>query len=229
MVSEYTLKARVFPTILTCLPLILFANALLEYEVKDWLDSSVFASLFGSGSVSLAVVFLLAQINRFIGAEVVQRLLSGDELDFPTTRMLLPDNPLISEELRNALLLKIKKKMGYEIPTVLDAENEPKIRRQIADSIRAMREKTRGNKLLLQHNIEYGFARNLVAGCLVALLVSSLNIWLYQHELMTEIGYKISTAYCSISLILLLVSPWVIERYGIKYARLLFQAYLDSK
>lgn len=229
MVSEYTLKARVFPTILTSLPLILLSNALLEYEVKDWLNSSEYAALFGRGSVSLAVVFLLAQINRFIGAEVIQRLLSGDEVNFPTTRMLLPNNPLISDALRDALLLKIKKKMGYEIPTCIDTENEPRVRRLIVDCVREMRGKTRANKLLLQHNIEYGFARNLIGGCLVALLVSILNMWLYQYELLTEIGYKISAAYCSTALIFLLISPWVLERYGIKYARLLFQAYLESK
>ena len=229
MVSEYTLKARVFPTILTSLPLILLSNALLEYEVKDWLNSSDYAALFGRGSVSLAVVFLLSQVNRFIGAEVIQRVLSGDELNFPTTRMLLPSNPLISDALRDALLAKIKTKMGYQIPTSIDTEAEPKVRRLIADCVRVMREKTRGNKLLLQHNIEYGFARNLVGGCLVAVFVSGLNMWLYDYQLLSEIGYKISTAYCAVSAVLLMLSPWVLERYGVKYARLLFQAYLDSK
>ena len=229
MVSEYTLKARIYPTILTSLPLILLSNALLEYEVKDWLNSSEYATLFGKGSVSLAVVFLLAQINRFIGAEVIQRMLSGDELNFPTTRMLMSNNPLISDELRASLLSKIKKKMGYEIPTSIDAESESSVRRLIADCVSQMREKTRGNKLLLQHNIEYGFARNLVGGCLVAALVSGLNMWLYEHQLLTELSYKISTAYCVISTITVVFSPWVLERYGIKYARLLFQTYLDTK
>ena len=179
--------------------------------------------------LSLAVVFLLAQINRFIGAEVIQRMLSGDELNFPTTRMLMSNNPLISDELRASLLSKIKKKMGYEIPTSIDAESESSVRRLIADCVSQMREKTRGNKLLLQHNIEYGFARNLVGGCLVAALVSGLNMWLYEHQLLTELSYKISTAYCVISTITVVFSPWVLERYGIKYARLLFQTYLDTK
>lgn len=229
MTSEYTLKARIFPTILAVLPTILLSNAVFDCQVKDWLNASDYSALFGKGAVDLAVVYLLAQVNRLIGAEIFQRLVSSDETNFPTTRMMLPGNQYLSDSFRSAIAAKIKKTLGLELPVVVAPYDDRAARRLIVDAVRHMREKTRGHQLLLQHNIEYGFARNLIGACPLALLAACTNIYLYQYGLLPAWGYKASIFYANASMLLMLLSPWILERYGVRYARILFQAYLDSK
>ena len=52
----------------------------------------------------------------------------------------------------------------------LEAETQKRV--MIARIVGQIRTKLKGNKMLLQHNIEYGFFRNFVGGCLIALLIS---------------------------------------------------------
>ena len=42
----------------------------------------------------------------------------------------------------------------------------------IARVVGQIREMMRDNKMILQHNIEYGFFRNLLGGCVVASIIS---------------------------------------------------------
>ena len=232
MISEYTLKARIFPAILTSLPLIVLINATFDSQVHQWLNSDDYAALFGKGTLAIAIVFALSQFNRFVAAEVFERLISKDETNFPTTRLLLPNNDKLSDTTRKAIGKKVNQDFGQELPSSVTPSKESKARRQISDIVRMMRERTRGHKLLLQHNIEYGFARNLIGACPLVLLVSGANIYLYKQHVFDAFpvwGYRASIAYSIAAVGMMVLSKVILDRYGIRYARVLFQAYLDAK
>lgn len=232
MIPEYTLKARIFPAIITSLPLILLVNATFDSQVHQWLNSDDYTALFGKGTLAIAIVFALSQFNRFVAAEVFERLISKDETNFPTTRLLLPDNDKLSDATRKNIGIKVQKDFGQELPSRVTPTKEPKARRQISDIVRMMRERTRGHKLLLQHNIEYGFVRNLIGACPFVLLVSGANIYLYKYDVLSTLpiwGYRASIAYAIAAILMMVLSKVILDRYGIRYARILFQAYLDAK
>lgn len=232
MISEYTLKARIFPAIISSLPLIILVNAIFDSQVHQWLNSDDFTALFGKGTLAIAIVFALSQFNRFVAAEVFERLISKDETNFPTTRLLLPGNDKLGDSTRKAIGTKVHKDFGQELPNRVTPSKESQARRHISDIVRMMRERTRGHQLLLQHNIEYGFARNLIGACPLALLAAGANIYLYKHQIFDTIpawGYRASVAYSIAAIFMMLLSKVILDRYGIRYARVLFQAYLDAK
>ena len=62
--------------------------------------------------------------------------------------------------------------------------NELTCRKQVVTAVSQIRNSLRENKLLLQHNIEYGFFRNFLGGSLIA-IVFSIAILIYgniQHD-----------------------------------------------
>ena len=232
MISEYTLKARIYPAILTSLPLILFTNATFDSQLHQWLNDNDYAALFGKGSLAIAIVFALSQFNRFIAVAVFEHLISKDETNFPTTRLLLPDCDLMSDAMRKAIDSKVQKDFGVQLPATVISTESTKARRHIADVVGRMRERTRGHKLLLQHNIEYGFVRNFIGACPLVLLVSGTNIILYTYKVLPSFppwGYLASIAYAITAILMMALSKVVLDRYGIIYARVLFRAYLDAK
>ena len=63
-----------------------------------------------------------------------------------------------------------------------EEDNDDEERKQIINAVAQIRNNTRGNVLLLQHNIEFGFMRNLIGSSLLAFLISGFSIY-YFHEL----------------------------------------------
>jgi len=218
MISEYTLKARIFPAIITSLPLILLANSIFDSQVHQWLNSDDYTALFGKGTLATAIVFTLSQFNRFIAAEIFEQLISKDETNFPTTRLLLPNDDKLSEATRRAIGIKVRMDFGQELPSNVIPSDEPKVRRHISDIVRMMRERTRGCKLLLQHNIEYGFARNLIGACPLVVITSGVNIYLFKHQVFSSFpvwGYRASIAYLITAILMMVLSKVILDRYGI--------------
>lgn len=229
MISEYTLKARIYPAVLTSLPVILLVNLVFDTQTRVWLGSDDLAALFGKGTLGLAVVFLLAQTGRFFGAEVFERLHFKDETAFPSTRLLLPGCNELSDQLRQLVTEKIKKDFKLQLPDIVQDGEEQAIRRLITDAVRRMRERVGKHKLLLQHNIEYGFFRNLIGAGPMTLAASLGNIYLFNTGTAGTGVFKASIAFAATSILLMVSSGFVMNRLGTRYARVLFQSYLEAK
>ena len=71
--NQYFIRARLFPTILTAIPLIIFINYVLNKELYPSLNQiySILPTLTGFG-ISEAIIFLSIQINRIISKELFQ-------------------------------------------------------------------------------------------------------------------------------------------------------------
>ena len=52
-------------------------------------------------------------------------------------------------------------------------------KRRIRDAVGLIRSRVKDGHLLLQHNLEYGFIRNLFGGSILAFVVSVVSILLY--------------------------------------------------
>lgn len=228
MSSVYTLKARLAPTALAATPLLLLCNALFDIQANQWLESGTMVALFGKGTATAALVFLMMQVNRLIGLEIFQRWVSQDELNFPTSRWLVRTNIEMSPLQRQSIDKKLQQ--DFQIGLLPASMGDtPEVRRHNADLVGRVRLFVGSPPKLLQYLIEYGFFRNLIGASVPVLAASLANAYLFSVGLLPVWAYHLTLGYSVVAGALVCLARPIIERLGIQYARVLFQCYLDIK
>lgn len=228
--TPYYIKARLFPTLLTVIPLLILLNVIVAPLYHDSL-SQIFdvLPLITNSGLSGALIFLMVQVNRLVSKEVFQRFYFQDENKMPTTNHLLWSNTIIEKQTK----IKIREKIQVHYDIILMDEEEESLneltcRKQIMTAVSQIRNSLRGNTLLLQHNIEYGFFRNLLGGSLVAIFFSIIILIyaLVHHDTtLTITGVILGVLY----LIPILLSKMFIHRYGYYYSKILYDQFLSIK
>lgn len=228
-INNYYFKARLFPTVLTSIPAIILYNKFVASLYHDKLEN-IFSILPTITDIilSLAIVFLLVQLNRFLSKEIFQRLYFNDENYMPTTNFLLKSNKELETSIKQKIEEKIKSKFDINLLTAVEeSTDEPRARKLIATTVSQIRNVLRDNALLLQHNIEYGFFRNLIGGSLLAFVIS-LIIAISSHctgDITTRnLGWILTIIY----FLPILMSNVIIKRYGKYYAKILYEQFLST-
>jgi hypothetical protein len=103
--------------------------------------------------------------------------------------------------------------------------DEPKACNLIATCVAQVRIALRGNSMLLQHNIEYGFWRNLIGGAVLAVLFS-LAIFIYGISSGFTDLITISILLLGIYLLPIGISKAIIRKYGNYYSKILYEQFL---
>lgn len=228
--SNYYLQARLFPTILTSIPLLVLINAIVAPMYSDQLkEIFVYLPPIINTTFSAAIIFLFVQINRMVSKEVFQKLYFTDEIKMPTTSYILWNNPEYPDNIKSILREKVKASFNIELLSRdEEAANELNARKMIVTACSQMRNAVRDNQLLLQHNIEYGFWRNLIGGCFIAAIfcIALVGYGYFQHnQLLLRVGLILLGIYC----LPLLFSRFIINRYGHYYAKILIEQFITPK
>lgn len=226
VMNNYYLKARLYPTILTMIPLVVLYIYYLSPSV-DTVLSPVWDLLpiFTGVAINVCLMFLLVLLNRFVSKAVFQKLFYQDDLKMPTTDYLMPDHPLLDNSSRKRyyqyIMIDFNVDMSKELKKL---ETETQKRTMITRIVGQIRTKLRGNKMLLQHNIEYGFFRNLVGGCLIALLTSIalLIISICEHNCSIKLTSIVMIVFYLLPIIF---SKQIITFHGKNYASVLYEQY----
>lgn len=226
IMNDYYLKARLYPTILTMIPLVVLYIYYLSPSV-DAVLSPVWDLLpiFTGVAINVCLMFLLVLLNRFISKAVFQKLFYQDDLKMPTTDYLMPDHPLLDNSSRKRYYQYIKIDFNVDMAKELKKlETETQKRVMIARIVGQIRTKLRGNKMLLQHNIEYGFFRNFVGGSLISLLTSI--VLLIVSICSNNYSIMITSAIMIVVYLLpIIFSKQLITIHGKNYASVLFEQY----
>lgn len=227
--NEYYIKARLFPTILTSIPILslyyfAFSEKLIEFMA--FLEGYKWAS---DVTLSIAAIYFLAQINRLISKELFQNLFFKEELNMPTTNFLLNSDSTLAKSIKHQIVQKIAADFGIHL---LDSNsengNEEEARKTIASAVAQVRNVTRSNSMLLQHNIEYGFVRNMIGGSVLAVIISIFNIFIFQYTFSNSFAFKLNIIFLGIYIFPIVLSKFLINRYGKYYAKILFEQYLKK-
>jgi len=227
MINNYYLKARLFPTVLTAIPAIILYNRFIAPIYYEKLEN-VYSGLptITDTILSSAIVFLFVQINRFLSKEIFQKIYFKDEKYMPTTNLLLKSNNELEVNIKQNIEDKIKSKFNINLlPENDEINNEQRARTLITTTVSQIRNILRDNPLLLQHNIEYGFFRNLIGGSFIAFVVSLAIIGLsfYVSDTDTKnLGIVLTIIY----FLPILLSKIIIDRYGKYYAKILYEQFL---
>lgn len=227
MLNKYTRTARIYPAIICSIPIFVLNYFLLSSYTADFFASLEGIKWVGGITLSVALTFLLAQAGRFVGKELFEKIHFKDELYMPTTEFLLHSDTTYSAEHKNRLHSKILAEFSIKIHS---PEQEGKdiiaARRTIVESVSMIRGKVKNGQLLLQHNIEYGFARNLIGGSLLALYISIFNLYVFGFFFPNQLGFYLSLFVGIAYLLIVAIGRYLMGRYGVRYAKVLVQEYL---
>ena len=222
--NEYGRKARLFPALLCSLPFLL----LLHFAISPHIDSSLTSKLFVmiTGDISFAVVltYLLAQINR-----TVSKILFEDKSKFPTTQMLLPSSKELSSNFRQKIEEKVSADFKMSLPTMADEQTDLEgAKTRIKEIVSLIINKVGSGTLLLQHNIEYGFVRNLIGGSVIAFLISIVSSVIFGFVVRDHTALILGVFLTFCYLVPILFSKIILKHYSEEYARILFREYVGS-
>lgn len=228
-INNYYIKARLFPTVLTSIPALILYNKYIASIYHSKLES-IYSVLPAITDIlfSSAIVFLLVQINRFLSKEIFQRLFFKDEINMPTTELLLKSNNELETSIKQNIEVKIQSKFNI---TLLSSDeemaDESRARKLIVTTVSQIRNVLRNNEMLFQHNIEYGFFRNLIGGSFLAFFISISIVLtsLYFNDIdMRNLGCVLTVIY----FLPILSSKVIMNRYGKYYAKILYEQFLTT-
>lgn len=227
--TEYYIKARLFPTIICAIPLLTLYYFGFSEKVINFIDFLKGYKWVSDVTISIAIIYFMTQINRFISKELFQKLFFKEETNMPTTNFLLHSVTFFAESTKSRLRKKIQEQFSIELLNKnQEDENELEARKTIMDAVAQIRNSTRDNHLLLQHNIEYGFTRNLIGGCAIALLISLFNLYFFNNVVANSLAFSLSLAFGSLYLLPIILSKYLLNRYGKYYAKILFEQFLKD-
>lgn len=225
--DEYELKARYMPSILASVPLIMLSSIF---------EPEVFISLFRTAEfflvvkdigLSLVVIFLLTHFQRFIGKYLIEFYLFDAESRFPTTEMLLWSDNTLSRASKNKLHNQIKEDFGIDLLNAnLERHDTTEATKLAIEIVALIRRRVGKGVLTYQHNIQYGFMRNLIAGSILSLPSSLLAIYVFAVVKPNLVGAIIASVYSVLYFLLMVFYRQILRRLASNYAKVLFAEYL---
>lgn len=222
--NKYQLYARLFPIILCSIPALIFQYYLLNQEFANLLQFLGNFNFVGNTTISVAIIYFISQTNRLIAKTFFEQ----KEIYMPTTNFLLFCNPEYSEEYKRKIYKKIHDDFNIQLPTKNEQNgNELNSRKRIAEAMGIVRKKVKSNELLFQHNIEYGFWRNLIGGTFIAIFFSIIDIYFALTQSNNPI-LIISIVILIVCFALLFFNRYITKKIGELYAKVLLQEYMAN-
>jgi len=227
-VDTYYFKARLFPTVITSIPLYVFVIQVLSplygKSLKNIFDILPMLTSLG---IYAGLVFLSAQINRFVSKELFQRFFFKEDINMPTTNYLLWSNVFFAVETKKAIREKIISSFNITLLNPTEEQQDDLMARNlVVHAVSQIKNKLRESPILFQHNIEYGFIRNLIGGSLIAIIFSiAILIYalIYGNGTLRNTGVILLIPY-SLPIIL---SKLLITNYGRYYAKVLYEQFMS--
>lgn len=232
MMDKYTRVARVYPAILGMLPTcILLATCMgkwfPQYQALVGNVKWILCLIGGTALVSMAVGYLVSEIFKETSKWLFQYpMFKKDETEMPTTKMLLWENAAISPEYHKEIAAKVKDTFGIKLPSPKEEQAEPdKAKKKIADVVYQIRQNCRGDEILRQYNMEFGFCRNYLGAGVwsILLIIGIANYycgWLQWGVLVVALAFQV---------IMMVGCYLLLETRGWTYAKYLFATFTGKK
>jgi hypothetical protein len=223
--DSYTLTARLYPAIICLLPFLVFTISCKIDGLESIFDGLLKVRILGNITSSIVLLYFLMLTNRFLGKFLFGGLIFNDGLNLPTTRFLLYSDSEFSEQYKDKIRQKINKNFKIILPSREDELSDiNSCKKRIVEAVGLIRNKVKNGNLLLQHDMEYGFARNLIGGSIIAVCISGFDIFYFMKLGNVSLGYLSIILTIFFSLCLILNRP-IINHLGKVYAKRLFQEY----
>lgn len=223
-IEEYNLKARYFPAFIVLFPFSIMIYQLISPEYFSLLKDNLFIHVSSQLSTNICLIFLLSHIIRYFGKNLFEANIYDNELDFPTTKYLLISDSYFTEDYKNSIKKKAENDFNIKFPSFnLEKENLKIAKKEISEIVGLIRAKVGKGKLLLQHNIEYGFTRNLIGGSILVTPICIVNFFVLNSLTLITINSVVLIFFS----MLLIFSSRILNKFAELYAKRLFIEYLS--
>ena len=228
LINKYSLKGRLLPTVLCAIPFLIFQYTFLSLEQIKFIQDLGDNKFIGDITITVAIIYFLMQLNRLLSKHIFEFIYFKKQLYFPTTSRLLLSDDTLSSDYKNRI--RETAESDFSIKFLNQEEeiaNEVVARKTIRDIVGLIRRKVGDGTLTLQHNIEYGFFRNLIGGSIISFLMSCELIYLC-IEISNRFVLSISIILAITYLTLILLSKKILTTKGGLYCDILFQDYITQ-
>lgn len=220
LADTYTIRARIFPAVLGVIPL---ALVLKFVPIEPVLLKVVTAGIF-----STALIYVSTQFIIRIPAKMFEDWLFSNGLYIPTTNFLMYKDSEYHDQFKDNIRFQIQRDFGIILSSKEEeTTDEISARRKIKDATKLMINKVKGGYLLLKHNYEYGFSRNLWSSSIFGLVGSAILLYFSSVE-----NYKpmivISVVLGVLYLLYISFGFLLIKYTGKLYARKLIEEYYEN-
>ena len=224
--DRYSFNARLVPAMLTILPILLL---ILIWFPTVWTALGAAAAL----AISVGILYALAQYARYVGRAVERRM--GDRAGPEhSVRLLSHSDGDIPYQQKAIIRALVERETTIVFPTLDEEIADPqKARDDYRSAMSFLLEHTRGDTMLLNENIGYGFRRNLlglrplgliVVACAIAL--NTLFLVVFEVEPTQWKAAAILESFLFVFLVMWasVINAAFVEDASISYARRLFKA-----
>lgn len=222
MPDKYEIRTQYYPALLCSAPFIAFGFYFLsQIETGFW--STILAQAVSGISMTVALYYLAAYVCRHMGKWLEDKTFKKG-LCYPTTEYLVEGSALCSRERQNQIIGKIRKE--FKINLVTKQMDTTENRQRINEAVSGIRSKFfRKNEIILQRNIQFGFAKNLAGGALISVFVS---LGLIALSILTDnrTSLTVSSLLTCWYLILSVFGLIAMRSNSTRYAHTLFDEYL---
>ncbi len=219
--DNYTIIAQLFPALLTSLPLVILTFYIIENpEAKGLMDYILNIKFLGEITISLAILFLYAQLIR-ITSKFFQRRYFVNARGLPTTYLLTYEDSTFTDSYKDEFRIKAKQKLNKLLFDRDEEISNPIVARKLIDeSIKQIIPIVGDRKLVKWHNVWYGFFRNLLGGVVFGITFTLLNIVLgltvFDEHFLVYVSVVLCLLYIGIFLCRKLLLFQVAEDYAKK-------------
>ncbi len=221
--NEYSLRARLYPAVLCSIPFLMIKVVLVDKYIPGITEKILTFAIAGV-PIWAALVYFLTQVNRFVSKTIFE-----DKNNFPTLRMLMPSSKEMSLNMRSKIMERAKDDFNLYLPDLNDEKEDIGVTEtRIKEIVGMIINKVGRGTLLLQHNFEYGFARNLMGGSVVAGIVSAIDAIVFRFILPNQTAFILSIILLVCYLVPIVFSRSVLKNYSKEYAEKLFREYLGK-
>lgn len=228
--NKYYITSRLIPAILTSIPACTAYYYFLAPLISTNTSHIYWLHPVENIGLMTGIIFLVMQINRYISKEVFEKKYFKNESEMPTTNYLMDSNTYYTSEIKRAIRSKIKRDFEIDLLSQQqDSSNELTVRKNITMAVSQVRSFLKENSMIYRHNMEYGFFRNLIGGCVPALIISLIMALMFKVVQINETMFWISLGLSVIYFVPISLSKTIINKYGSYYAKILFEQYLETR
>ncbi len=176
-VDTYTVYARVFPSIISSLPLFIIWFFLSDnVELKELGSFLINLKFYGAISLSIVFLYFFSQVIRLTSKYFENKYFVKNK-GFPTTYLLTYSDNTFSKSYKD----KYRKLIWDQFKLKLSDEAEEKAnmieaQKRLGESTKQVILKVGDGSLVKKHNIWYGFFRNLIGSSIYSIIFCITNL-----------------------------------------------------
>jgi hypothetical protein len=226
--DTYTIQARFYPALISSVPLfILWYFLIRDPDWKGPLEFIFSLRFLGGISFSLIFLYFYSQFIRITSKYFERKYFTGAK-GFPTTYFMLYEDQTYSSDYKDKFRERVEKAFKLQpLDAAEETLNRVEARNRITECFNHIRLKIGNGKLVLKHNIWYGFSRNLIGGAIYGVIFCIWNIIIGFFLLKAVPLAIISLVLLGTYLILLVFRRAILTQNAEAYARQLISEFMS--